>query len=608
MKPRKILKSTIGILAAILLISAVPAFAQDDSQNQVQARSGDYSYVRIVRLSYVEGDVQISPADGSGWQAASANMPLRQGDAIGTGDGRAEIEFENGATARLAEKSVLTFTQLALSDGGRITEMNLSQGTATFYANLQSGDWFVVDAPQFQVSIPQRGEVRVDVLDSGSVASVLKGTVEVTSAAGQQEVSKGRTVSLDASEGAVYRIAPNPAPDDWDSWVEGRESALEQGVATAQQYANAPFEYGLADLSAYGAWNNYEGYGYGWQPAGVGCGWSPYLNGYWQSYSGFGLTWISSDPWGWVPYHFGYWENFGNCGWVWFPAYFDYWCPERVEWVRSGGNIGWRPRPTPLTMPVGSGKNKSGIPPASPMRHGNWPVIVSSSGKLGDPRHNHLLTGDELNKSKTELMPAPPIWNGRRAEFSPSPAASKPGTTGTTAVLVPIGRGTTGTGTGIVYDPNEHRYVNSSAPAAPARTPAQVAPPNTPAPPSAPAHATPPSAPATRREPPVVASPAENPPSAPAPSRRANPAPPPSEPRPAPHPAPPERSTPPPSAPHPSPAPMPHQTPPSAPPPSHESAPPSHSSPPPHESSPPSHSAPSSSSTPHGSSGGGGHH
>src|SRR6266852_4287287 len=72
----------------------------------------DYSYARVVRLSYVQGEVQIARPDQQGWETAYVNTPIQQGFTIGTNNGRAEVEFESGATAYIAENSVVQFTEL----------------------------------------------------------------------------------------------------------------------------------------------------------------------------------------------------------------------------------------------------------------------------------------------------------------------------------------------------------------------------------------------------------------------------------------------------------------------------------------------------------------
>src|SRR4029077_5304907 len=116
MQKRSFLLFIFVISAVILGVSVAPACA-------AAAPADTVSYFRIVRLSYVSGDVQIVRADQSDkWQAAYANMPIQQGFTLGTNDGGAEVEFESGSALWLAEKSMLQFTELALSDGGRITK------------------------------------------------------------------------------------------------------------------------------------------------------------------------------------------------------------------------------------------------------------------------------------------------------------------------------------------------------------------------------------------------------------------------------------------------------------------------------------------------------
>src|SRR6201981_644109 len=78
----------------------------------------DSSHARIVRLSLVEGDVRFArdvkgdplAADANpGWEAAVLNLPIRQGYVLATDQGRAVVEFENGAMAFLSENTVLEF-------------------------------------------------------------------------------------------------------------------------------------------------------------------------------------------------------------------------------------------------------------------------------------------------------------------------------------------------------------------------------------------------------------------------------------------------------------------------------------------------------------------
>ena len=83
------------ICAVLLLVCAgLPATA-----------AADTSHIRIIRLSLVQGDVRFASSfhgdpltdTKAVWQTAPLNMPIREGSALATGAGRAEVEFENGA-------------------------------------------------------------------------------------------------------------------------------------------------------------------------------------------------------------------------------------------------------------------------------------------------------------------------------------------------------------------------------------------------------------------------------------------------------------------------------------------------------------------------------
>src|SRR6202051_4020129 len=107
------------------------------------AALADSGHARIVRLSLVQGDVRFA-RDSKGdplneskanWEVAALNLPIRQGYVVATDNGRAEVEFENGAMVFLGANTVVEFYDLSLRDGDRITRLVLRQGTCTFYVN-----------------------------------------------------------------------------------------------------------------------------------------------------------------------------------------------------------------------------------------------------------------------------------------------------------------------------------------------------------------------------------------------------------------------------------------------------------------------------------------
>lgn len=389
----------IAILTTTFLIafSAAPATAGDNT---------GYSYARIVRLSYVSGDVQIVRTDkGNSWEPASLNMPVQQGFALGTNNGRAEIELEHGSTIWLAENSVLQFTELALSNGGRVTRMTLSQGTATFDASLATGDVFEVATPSFKITPANKSQFRVDMFSDGGAVSVFGGKVNVNRVAGGEsrgsgfalanpesiEVPKGQTFAMN-SKATLTALKRNPATDEWDHWVSTRTTAEVNGQNQALGYTNAPFTYGMGDMGMYGTWNYFPGFGYGWQPFGMSAGWAPFMAGQWMFYPSLGWSWVSSEPWGWVPYHFGGWQYSGAFGWMWMPGDYGTWTAAPVNWVGVGNRIGWTPRSV-------------GTAPAST-------AVIVGTKALGKEGKNQLLSATEVAGKLTPLN-SEPAANGK---------------------------------------------------------------------------------------------------------------------------------------------------------------------------------------------------
>src|SRR5438067_8511021 len=81
------------------------------------------SHVRIVRLSFAEGQVQMDRRDGRGFEQAFKNMPVAEGTRVATGDdGRAEVQFEEGSTIRLVPNTSVEFPAMGTrSSGGKFT-------------------------------------------------------------------------------------------------------------------------------------------------------------------------------------------------------------------------------------------------------------------------------------------------------------------------------------------------------------------------------------------------------------------------------------------------------------------------------------------------------
>src|SRR5258708_1297353 len=308
----------------------------------IRVANADTSHARIVRLSMVQGDVRFArdvkgdPLNDSrsGWEGAVLNLPIRQGYVLATDAGRAEVEFENGAMAFLAENTVLEFFDLSSEDGGFTTRLILRQGSAEFYVQPGRGDYFSVTGGDFSVQADTRTTFRMNNFDDGSNVSVLHGRLTALANGKNTPVAKGQSLSLKAGDPGSMQIDHASDSDEFDQWGSGRIESVNTATSAAMQYSNtSDYTSGYADLYTYGGWFPVAGYGSCWRPYGVGLGWSPFDSGSWFYDSSFGWSFIGGQPWGWLPYHYGGWLFRPGLGWVWSPSS-----------NFGGGGLGrWRP-------------------------------------------------------------------------------------------------------------------------------------------------------------------------------------------------------------------------------------------------------------------------
>jgi hypothetical protein len=296
------------------------------------------SKARIVRLSEVQGTVQIDRTTGDGFDKAFINLPVIEGAKLKTGkDGRAEIEFEDGSALRLAPDSEVSFTRLAMGDDGqKLSTVQLVSGTV--YANLhpkkadeKHADEFLLNFARESVTVSQGAHFRVELADATATLAVFKGKVGATSPAGEVEVAEKHSATIDLSKDDdaarkdAFVIARNyeDAPSDaWDhQQTEYHDRYASSGGSSSM---NSPYAYGMSDLNYYGTFMSVPGYGNVWQPYFIGANWSPFQDGAWAFYPGGGYMWVSGYPWGWMPYNYGSWVFAPGYGWIWQPGYFNY--------------------------------------------------------------------------------------------------------------------------------------------------------------------------------------------------------------------------------------------------------------------------------------------
>jgi hypothetical protein len=390
---------------------------------------------------------------------------------------------------------MLEFTQLGLaSDGSKINCLTLHKGYATFHAALEGQDVYEVRTPN--ATLTPRGKVmfRVDVDSSEERVEVFNGSVEVASSLGSWTLAKNSVLDLKPGTEQPEQLSEGITKDDWDQWVQERESRVEaaQNGPAPSAYSNngSDVSYGWSDLSYYGNWSYMPGFGYGWMP-NVYAGWSPYSLGLWSWYPGFGYTWISADPWGWLPFHYGGWNFVPGIGWVWFPGSFGAWSPGLVTWYAGPGWIGWMPRPgsihTGMANSCSQGKicgtaiSTNAFQTGRPVGPGTiLPVNLASGERIEQPEilpdRQAMLPGRVVPQPAGFANARPVLQGGGGAAITsqtitkapvnpaPGPVAGSSGAVGSPAVGSFTQHAAPGPRSGIVYDPASGLYVNDPRP------------------------------------------------------------------------------------------------------------------------------------------------
>jgi hypothetical protein len=343
------LSLALAILACSLL--AVPAFA--DSQ------------VRIVRLSQVDGAMQIDRNTGQGYERAFLNLPITEGAKLKAGaEGRAEVEFEDGSTLRLTPDTVVEFPQLSLRDSGAsVSTVNVVQGTAYVNFTASKNDEFTLHFGRETLGLSKASHLRIEVGDTEATVAIFSGEAQVEGPAGTLEIAKKQTARFDFANKDESTVAKNLEENPFDQW-DKEQDKYHQRYSASNSYS--PYGYGVSDLSYYGSFFDAPGYGRCWQPYFTGVGWDPFMNGAWYWYPGFGYTWVSGYPWGWMPYRYGSWAFLPAYGWAWQPG---------TSWAA------WRTVPPVLSSPQ---RFTPPQPPASPGRtvavnRGPAPVMTGRS-------------------------------------------------------------------------------------------------------------------------------------------------------------------------------------------------------------------------------------
>jgi|GEM_PF-567564 len=324
-------------LPLLLLLLLAPALAS-------AAVLGD------LRLSLIEGDVQIKTADHGDWSAAVINFPLKDGDQLWVpGDARAEVQSQRGTIVRLDAKTaldILTVDKDAL-------QLYLSRGLAYVNAKAEPGTTLQIDTPRAALRVYEQAKFSAEVFESGDAEiKVFLGAISTEDKKGETAVGAGKVLSLDS---AGAELSPLTATiGAWERWNGERDKALE-GQRESVRYLPEELAGYSQDFDSHGDWHEVSGYGRVWRPRVQENDWSPYRRGRWV-WVDDDYVWIAYEPWGWAPYHYGRWAFVGRHGWCWVPParHEVYWGPGYVGWVQTPTYVAWVPL-APREMYYGHG-------------------------------------------------------------------------------------------------------------------------------------------------------------------------------------------------------------------------------------------------------------
>jgi hypothetical protein len=306
------------------------------SAGAAQASANDLG---LVRLSLIEGDVQVLIQDTTDWTAAAINLPMNERDRLWIpGSGRAELQVQGGVYARAQGNTAL---DLLTVDRDSI-QFYLDQGH--LYINNRTGGIDTVQVDTRLTSIRSYDDtiMMMDVSDDGvTEISVLQGTAYAESRAGATRVDAGSTLTIREEDSAD--LSPVSPPDEWEQWNRERDSRVSASSGESSRYLPEELHEYASDFDQNGQWDYVSDYGYVWSPGIAAPGWAPYSYGSWVWIRG-SYVWISYDPWGWAPSHYGRWAFVGS-RWRWVPpsAGAVYWGPGYVGWVVTPTYVAWVP-------------------------------------------------------------------------------------------------------------------------------------------------------------------------------------------------------------------------------------------------------------------------
>ena len=299
-----------------------------------------YTNDTFARLSYINGNVYIQRAIELDYEEAVVNMPVSEGDRMGTTEGRAEIYMGRGKYLRLDRHTKMDFLNLP-SPENDLMRIQIWRGNIFLsILSLKKEKMIEIHTDDASLFVLEAGLYRIDVREEETEIFVFRGLLEAAGESGsvlireakRMEAMNGYFLGRPSAFAAVVE-------DSFDRWSEGRDHEVRKRMA--RSYLPAELEDFEYELASYGNWTYVFPYGYVWIPGGIAQDWRPYWHGRWMWSPVCGWTWLPYEPWGWATAHYGRWHWSVGFGWYWIPT--TVWGPGWVHWYSGYDYIGWAP-------------------------------------------------------------------------------------------------------------------------------------------------------------------------------------------------------------------------------------------------------------------------
>ncbi|MGD8535263.1 MAG: FecR family protein [Candidatus Aminicenantes bacterium] len=325
------MKKLFILFACFAFLTSPVLYAEEEGSYQ-------YSYAR---LSYVKGDVFIERAGDMGYEEGVVNLPVVEGDKMGTREGRAEIHFGRKNYLRINSFTQLDFVELP-KRGNDAIKLHLMSGSVFLRVSYLDEDMsFEIHTPDASFYIVEAGLYRFSVReDRETELLVYEGAVEAAGEEGSLLVESEQKLLVSNGYFASDPVDFYGRLDDsFSQWNNERDNLLSRPADS--NYLPEELDEYEEELADNGRWVYERPYGYVWVPYVVHHEWRPYYYGRWCWYPVIGWTWVSYDPWGWCVTHYGRWHWRWGLGWYWIPT--RVWGPAWVHWCWGYDYIGWCP-------------------------------------------------------------------------------------------------------------------------------------------------------------------------------------------------------------------------------------------------------------------------